>query len=836
MSATQIGSRQPRLRPDIVVMPDGETGRGRIAKDPKSRKYYRFDEVEAFILDRLDGERSSLDIQVELATWLNQEFALDEVDEFIDSLREKGLVEADGPLLPARAPQLGQKVIAALQAGGFRLRSANDPLPAGLVPSRRNPAEARQFDEALRLLHEGRFHSALRAFEEILQANPHNERAATIRALLVRAGSMAASQARAEREKPQHSKSLLYYQIPLFNPDRWFTALEPAVRFLWTRGFVAGYLAVIAVAAWIVAEHGKELIPQALGLSGGMWGIGIFAMGLLLVSLHECAHGLTCKHYGGRVSETGFLLMMLCMPAFYVDVSDAWLFREKRRRVFTGLAGPMFDLAVVAIGVILLRVAVPGPLRIVAFTAAVVSGMSFVMNLNPLLKLDGYYILSDLAGIPNLRDAASRAFGGALRRLRGLPSDGPPLARKTALLLALYGAICAVYSVLVLTILARIVFGAATRVAGLIGPVFIAALLLFLLRKPLGRMAHWLLQRLSGLSLRGALTAAAVLTGGGLLLVTPHTLRVAGPAAIDGRARTAVRAEVAGNVAQLLVTEGQSVVAGQLVARLDSSSLETALRMTRSTIDQARANLTMLARGTEPERLQQARETIQAAQAEVAHLESRADRLARLRRDGLVSADLYEQTTKDLQVQRGALRTALEESRLLQRGTAPERVSAARAEVARLEAEAEEIARKLAACDLKAPAAGQVVTPKLETKLGNFLPAGAELLEIVDTTALVAEVQILESEIGEVRVGQPVSLRLSAFPDRTFPAKAIEIAPAAETDKLGRATFQVRCAIDDASGVLRPGMTGAAKIDGAEQPLVALIARRLLRMIDPSLF
>ena len=128
-----------------------------------------------------------------------------------------------------------------------------------------------------------------------------------------------------------------------------------------------------------------------------------------------------------------------------------------------------------------------------------------------------------------------------------------------------------------------------------------------------------------------------------------------------------------------------------------------------------------------------------------------------------------------------------------------------------------------------------MVTPQLKERLGERVPAGGLILEIAGSDALVAEMRILESEIGDVRVGQEVRLVLSAFPDRTFRGSVEEIAPAAELDELGRALFRVKASVEEGEGLLRPGMTGAAKVRAGSMPLGRLVLRRVLRMIDPSL-
>ncbi|MBP7148645.1 MAG: PqqD family peptide modification chaperone [Acidobacteria bacterium] len=818
----------PRLRPDLLVLPDGETGTGKVIKDPRTRRYFRFDELEGFILERLDGERTPVDIQVELATWKGEEFALDEIQEFLDTLRDKGLVEG-GPMLPARAPEAGQEIVAALEQSGL---AGNRVPPGALVP--RVPGELEKFQEAIQLLREGRFQAALRALDELLAANPGHREAAGIRAVLVRAGTEAALHAATASAAPRRG-SLLYYRVPLCDPDRLLARLEPSLRFVWTPAF-AGLYALFALAAGVIAAtHGRELFTGLPELGGAGWIGSFLVLGVLLTSLHEMSHGLTCKHYGGRVPEMGFLLIFLLMPALYADVSDAWLMRRRAHRVLVGLAGPLFDFAVACAGLVLWAIVPPGAGRALAILLLTVGGTSVLLNLNPLIRLDGYYILSDLAGVPNLRATATRAYGRALRRLRGQPVDGPALPVRTRNLLVVYAVLSTAYMLFLLLLLARLLVGFSLDMAGLWGPVLMALAGLVLARRPLAALAASLVARARSVRVGGLARAAVVLGGLAAVALMPWPLKVTGPASLDSSARSAVRPEVPGKLAELLVAQGAAVTPGQLVARLDTSELDAALSMTASEIARANADLDLLLRGPEREQVRQAHEQVAAAEAEVQHLRGRHDRLTRLRRDGLVELDLYEEVGKELRVREGALRAAVDQARLVARGARPETIAAARAEVARLESKRADLTRRAAACELRAASAGQVITPDLERRLGEWIAAGATVLEIADTTKLFVEVEVLESEIGDVRTGQRVALRFSAFPDRSFAGQVREVAPVAVLDKLGRGVFRVRCSVEDRPGLLRPGMTGAAKIACGRIPLARVVARRVLRWIDPAL-
>src|SRR5205814_3942267 len=149
------------------------------------------------------------------------------------------------------------------------------------------------------------------------------------------------------------------------------------------------------------------------------WQSALFTWLALVVvtALHESAHGLTCKRFGGDVREVGFLLIYF-QPTFYCNVSDAWLFPEKSRRLWVTFAGAYFEVFLWSLATLLWRVVEPGTW--VSFLALVVmatSGIKSLFNMNPLIKLDGYYLLSDYLEIPNLR---WRAFGYLMARLKSL--------------------------------------------------------------------------------------------------------------------------------------------------------------------------------------------------------------------------------------------------------------------------------------------------------------------------------------------------------------------------------------------------------------------------------
>src|SRR6185295_20063406 len=119
-----------------------------------------------------------------------------------------------------------------------------------------------------------------------------------------------------------------------------------------------------------------------------------------VISAHELAHGVTCKRFGGEVHEMGFLLIYL-QPALYCNVDDAWLFPERSKRLWVGFAGPYFELFLWSVAVLVWRVTAGDTwINALAVIVMAVSGVKTLLNFNPLIKLDGYYLLSDFLDIP----------------------------------------------------------------------------------------------------------------------------------------------------------------------------------------------------------------------------------------------------------------------------------------------------------------------------------------------------------------------------------------------------------------------------------------------------
>ncbi|SFS14268.1 putative peptide zinc metalloprotease protein [Dyella sp. OK004] len=192
-------------------------------------------------------------------------------------------------------------------------------------------------------------------------------------------------------------------KLPLYNPDRLLTRLSPYVN--WCFGTIGAllWLIVMLPALALAAQHWSELThnlsDRVLSASNLMVMLAVYPVVKLL---HELGHGFAVKRWGGAVRELG-LMFLIFAPVPYVEASSSAAFPSKYKRALVAAAGMLVELFLAALALYVWLLAEPGVVRGVAFNVMVIGGVStLLVNGNPLLRYDGYYILSDLIEMPNL--------------------------------------------------------------------------------------------------------------------------------------------------------------------------------------------------------------------------------------------------------------------------------------------------------------------------------------------------------------------------------------------------------------------------------------------------
>ena len=201
----------------------------------------------------------------------------------------------------------------------------------------------------------------------------------------------------------QRLRTPLALRFPLLDPERFLNRTVGLVRPLFSVFGAILWLSVVGTAVVLAGLHWPELTKDVVNRV--LTAQNLLALWLaypVVKALHELGHGYAVKTWGGEVHEMGIMLLVL-MPVPYVDASAASEFRAKHRRVLVGAAGILVELFLASVALFVWLALEPGTPRSLAYNVILIGSVSTILfNGNPLLRFDGYYILSDLIEIPNL--------------------------------------------------------------------------------------------------------------------------------------------------------------------------------------------------------------------------------------------------------------------------------------------------------------------------------------------------------------------------------------------------------------------------------------------------
>ena len=394
----------------------------------------------------------------------------------------------------------------------------------------------------------------------------------------------------AKRHARRREKLLgfLFLRIPVLNPDAFLDRTIHWFRPLFSRTMGCIWLAVMLLAAYVAGKHWSALLHPGQGLLATH---NLVLMWFTLIALkvcHEFGHAYACKHFGGHVPEMGIYLILFT-PCAYVDATASWGFARKRERMMVCLAG-MYVESFLAAGALLVWAFTDWPLLTsvaynVIFLASIVT---VLFNINPLLRYDGYYLLSDLLEIPNLRARSTRYLHATLKRLLlGIRAEREAEGGRLGLILLAYGVASGLYRVTLIFAIAAIL---ATRmlVAGVIvGVIFAGGAGLSAGRRAVAYL--WHAQETAPVRTRAVivgLAAFALLPLALALVPVPGHVEASG--LLVREHETVVRAPSEGFITTAAVSPGQTMTRGEQLVRLESDRVTEKLAVAEANLRAAR--------------------------------------------------------------------------------------------------------------------------------------------------------------------------------------------------------------------------------------------------------
>jgi putative peptide zinc metalloprotease protein len=211
----------------------------------------------------------------------------------------------------------------------------------------------------------------------------------------------------------QFLANILYIKIPIVDPEKLLTGMYPYFRWLYTSWFVAISVGMMLAALTLVASQWQTFsarLPDFQSFFNWHTIVYFWCSLAIIKVIHEFGHGLTAKHFGGEVHEMGMLFLVLT-PALYCDVTDSWLLPSKWKRIWISAAGIYVECFLASLATFVWWNTEQGLLNSLCLATMFICSVNTIMfNANPLLRYDGYYVMSDFLEIPNLRVKSTQFF------------------------------------------------------------------------------------------------------------------------------------------------------------------------------------------------------------------------------------------------------------------------------------------------------------------------------------------------------------------------------------------------------------------------------------------
>lgn len=622
------------------------------------------------------------------------------------------------------------------------------------------------------------------------------------------------------KELKQTFSNILAIRFKGIDPDWLLNRLIPFTGWLFTMPALI-FVCTLALSALLLVlvqmDVFRSRLPSFHEFFGPSNWLFLGATLALTKVMHEFGHGLSCKRFKGECHEMGVMFLVLT-PCLYCNVSDSWMLPNKWHRAAIGAAGMYVEVFIASIATFIWWFSEPGLLNNLCLQIMFVSSVSTLLfNGNPLLRYDGYYILSDIMEVPNLRQKASSILQrGMAKWCLGIEQQEDPfLPQRNQVAFGLYTIASNIYRWVVmfsiLMFLNKVFEPYGLKVIGqMIALMGLYGLIVMPLWK-LGKFLH-VPGRMAQVKRKNVLitaAAAAAIIGGVLYIPVPQWVKA--PVEIRPVNAENVFVVVPGQLEEMMVEPGQMVTAGTTLARVTNIDL-------------------ML---------------------EVSELESETARLETALQ-GLNSQRLRDKENNDLEQRYLEIRQQLKSIR----------------------EQLEKKQEQLVMINVPAPTAGMIYkVPERSTSqsksqerlpdwagtvfdsknVGAYLSSSDVLCQIGDPREMEAILYINQDDVELVVMDQPVEIKLEGFPGELFQgrihemgSKQVEFVPPGITNQRGgdlvaitdpesgrmkpqSATFPAQVPLGAEETRLLSGMRGRAKIYVEWQPLGVRIWRYVSR-------
>ena len=377
----------------------------------------------------------------------------------------------------------------------------------------------------------------------------------------------------------------LFFRIPLVRPHKFLARTYPAISFIYTKAWFAFVIIVGLIGLYLTIRQ-WDVYKQTFLYFFNAKGFVFYALSLVFVKIiHELGHAYTSTRYGCRVTSIG-LAFLVMFPVLYTDTTDSWRLPARKKRLAIDAAGVSAELMLAIFSTFLWAFLPDGIAKSVAFFIATTSWvLSVTVNVNPFLRFDGYYFLSDFIGVQNLQNRSFDMGKWSLReKLFGLGVDAPEeMSHRRARVLITYAWLTWIYRFFLFLGIAFLVYALFFKALGVM--LFVVEIIWFILMPIYKEIKVWLTMREKVIESKRSHATFAILFALFLVCIIPWNTTLKVPAIMEASEHVQLFPHEAGKITAIHLNNGDEVKKGDVLVELTSPSMVFGLEQTRHKIN-----------------------------------------------------------------------------------------------------------------------------------------------------------------------------------------------------------------------------------------------------------